>query len=68
MPPQAKPPASSETKTLLVTANSALSTDQQQDLVKRNGGNRKSYVPALNLLVVNVPSAEAADHSKRYQA
>jgi hypothetical protein len=45
-----------------------MSAEQEQALVQRNGDSKRASVPALRLLVVEVPNDKAAEHGKRYQS
>jgi subtilisin family serine protease len=67
-PAAAPASGSTEKATLLVKLVPGASADQAQAVVERGGGTNRGSVGPLGLLVVDVPSDKAAEHSKRYQA
>ncbi|HVM04742.1 MAG TPA: Ig-like domain repeat protein [Acidimicrobiales bacterium] len=64
--PAAQAPAA--VSTLIVKFRPGVTSDQQQAAVQRNGGSVRRAVPQLGMVVVAVPSAEASNSTRRYQA
>src|SRR5438105_7276855 len=64
--PSGHRPASGTTS-LLVKLNSNFSADQARQLVADNGGAERATVPALHVVVVDVPSAQLQSIRGRYQ-
>lgn len=56
------------TSSLLVKLVAGLSTEQQADVIARNGGTEVKTIPALRLHVIEVPTDQLADTLARYQA
>lgn len=56
------------TSSLLVKLVSGLTTEQQADVIARNGGTEVSSIPALRLHVIEVATDQLADTLARYQA
>src|SRR5207302_229631 len=55
------------TTSLLVKLNTNLSADQARQLVTDNGGSERATVPAVRVVVVDVPSGELQSIRGRYQ-
>src|SRR6266568_2154634 len=64
--PSGHRPASGTTS-LLVKLNTNLSADQARQLVTDNGGSERATIPALRLVVVDVPSGQLPSIRGRYQ-
>jgi subtilisin family serine protease len=68
VPVLASAQTASSTSSLIVKLVAGLSTEQQAQVIARNGGVETSSVPPLRLHVVEVLASELADTLARYQA
>src|SRR5690349_4511011 len=64
--PSGHRPASGTTS-LLVKLNATLPADQVKQLVNNDGGSERTIIPALRLVVVDVPSSQLESIRGRYQ-